>query len=124
MAQWLQMDPVKRDYVVVNGSPVPSDRIYEAAYFALLIPKNAWLYGTTNQGSLLYTLEDVKRTPSIEQEYAGYVQDALQAQLISAGLATQSQVNNLEATRTGTNNSIQIQPAATPVQSQLTFLPV
>lgn len=39
MAQNLQIDPVTKDYVIVNGSPVASDRVLEACYFALLIPQ-------------------------------------------------------------------------------------
>ena len=59
MAQNIQIDPVKRDYVFSNGSPVPSDRVLEACFYAMLIPQNITMYPylQSGQGSLLYTLD-------------------------------------------------------------------
>lgn len=124
MAQNLQMNPTARDYIVVNGSPVPSDRVLEACYYALLIPRNKWLYGAPGQGSLLYTLEGVKRTASIEQEFAAFASDAIQTQVVDTGQATAQAVQNLAATPTGTVNQIGVVPSNTQLSNQLNFVPV
>jgi phage gp46-like protein len=120
MAQNLQLDPTKRDYVVVNGSPVASDRVEEASYIALAIPQGAWLYGTADQGSLLWTLEQ-KRLTTTEQKYASYATDALKRQLIDKGLASAAQVGNIAASRTGTSNQIEVIPSAKQVSTQFNF---
>ncbi len=124
MAQNIQMDPIAKDYIFQNGSPVPSNRIYEAAYFALAIPQLAWLYGQTDQGSLLYKLQNKIRNGSVEQNFASYVNAAIQAQLIATGQASAVTTTNLQATRTGTSNQIAVTPTAQPVQSQFTFTSV
>ena len=85
MAQNLQLDPTKKDYVVVNGSPVPSDRVEEAAYIALAIPQGNWLYGEADQGSLLYTLRQ-KRLTTVDLNFASYADEALRRQLVDRGL--------------------------------------
>ena len=119
--QNLQIDPVKKDYVSVNGSPVPSDRVEEAAYLALCIPQNAWLYGSPDQGSQLFTLLNLKRGRTIEQLFSAYVQDALKRQLVASGKASNSSVQNVEATRYGTSNNIQVIPSNQPLAQQLGF---
>ena len=124
MAQNLQMDPVARDYVIVNGSPVPSDRVEEASYIALSIPQDQWVHGVSGQGSLLYTLKNVKRNSSIEQQYAAYAMDAINSQVVATGKATAVQVQNISASRTGTSNQIEVIPAATQLSEQLNFVSV
>lgn len=124
MAQNLQLDPKKKDYVVVNGSPVPSDRVLEACYYALTIPQGQWLYGQVGQGSLLYTLENQKRLGTIEETFSAYVRDAINRQVIQNGQATAAQVKNVEATRTGTVNQINVVPSNTQLSDQLNFIPV
>lgn len=124
MAQNLQLDPAKRDYITTNGSPVPSDRIQEATYYAITIPQGKWLYGDLGQGSLIWTLEGKKRAASTEQNFASYAQDAIKRQLIDKGAATSSAVTNLEATRTGTNNQIRVVQAQLDIADQLNFVPV
>lgn len=124
MAQNLQLDPTKRDYITVNGSPIPSDRMEEASYYALLIPQGGWLYGNPGQGSLIYTLEGQKHNSSTEQKFAAYANDAIQRQLISTGKATAVNTHNLQTTPTGTSNQVQVVPAATQLSDQLNFIPV
>lgn len=125
MAQNLVIDPQTKDYVVdATGKPIPSDRVEEQVYIALSIPQDGWLYGDPNQGSKLYTLENVKRTSSIEQEIASFAQDAIERQVISTGQATASQVKNTETTRTGTANTIEVIPAQTQISNQLDFVSV
>lgn len=124
MAQNLKFDPVKKDYVLDQGSPIPSDSVLEKAYYALAIPQNAWLYGVVGQGSFLYTLENIKRKASIEQQYAAFAQDALKRQLVETGDATATQTFNVQATRTGTSNQTEVVPAAQQLASQLSFVPV
>lgn len=124
MAQFLTMDPKARDYIVLNGSPTETDDIRQRAYMALLIPKNAWLYGASDQGSFLYTLEGIKRTGSIEQLYSSYAEDAIKQQLIVNGYASAVGVKNIQTSPTGTSNEIEIVPVTTPVQSQLNFVSV
>lgn len=124
MAQNLQIDPTKKDYVVVNGSPIPTDRILEATYYAILIPKGRWVYGDPDQGSLLYTLQNTKRSGSIEQNFASYTNDAIRNQLIATGKATASEVKNLAATSTGTSNQINVVPNETQLSDQIDFVSV
>jgi hypothetical protein len=125
MAQNLQIDPTKKgDYVVQNGSPIPSDRVEEACWYPLKIPQGKWLYAQTGQGSLLDELENVKRDSSIEQQFAAYAQDAIKRQVIAPGKATASQVTNIAATRTGSSNQIDVVPSMTQISSQLNFVPV
>lgn len=124
MAQNLKFDPAKRDYVVVNGSPVPSDDVKDAAYIALLIPKNKWLYGTPDQGSYLYTLANQKRTSSVEADFAAYTKDALTIQLVKTGKATEFATRNLDATPTGTSNQIGVVPNETQLSNKLKFVGV
>lgn len=124
MAQNLQLDPVKRDYVVSKGSPIPSDRVFEACYYALLIPQNNWVYGVPGQGSFLYTMEGTKRLSSVEQNFAAYAQDAIRTQVINRGKATQVGISNIQATPTGTSNKISVVPNQTQLSDQFDFLPV
>jgi hypothetical protein len=122
MAQNIQINPVTRDYVVVNGSPVSSDRILEKAFIAITIPQGKWLYGAIGQGSLVYTLAQQKRAASLEQLFSQYTQDAIQRQLINTGQAVNSSTTNLQATRTGSSNEINVVPAATQLSNQLSFV--
>lgn len=124
MAQNLQMNPEKRDYVFENGSPIPSDRVLESAYFALAIPRGKYLYEQDNQGSLLHTLGNQKRTSSIEQQYSSYATQAIEDQVIKNDLATKVQVKNLEATRNGTLNEIDVTPSANQTSNQFNFVSV
>jgi phage gp46-like protein len=119
-----QIDPVKRDFVLVNGSTVSPDRVYEACYYALKIPDGAWLYGAQGQGSLLYTLQNVKRTSNIEQKFASFSSDAIQRQVIATGKATAQQIENIQATATGTSNQIEVIPSQSPINQQFAFTPV
>lgn len=123
MAQNLMLDPKKRDYVVVNGSPVPTNRVEEKTYIALTIPQGKWIYGANGQGSLLWTLRQ-KRVPSTDQNFASYSQDAIQRQLIDTGDATQADISNLESTSTGTLNEIKVTPTPSEPVSQFSFVPV
>jgi phage gp46-like protein len=124
MAQNLQIDPASRDYVVVNGSPVPSDRVEEAAYIAMTIPRGLWLHGDPGQGSELWRFQKVKRTSAIEQQFAERTKDAIITQLIAQGKAKAVAVGNIDNWRTGTSNKVQIIPAAAALSSQLAFEPV
>jgi len=124
MAQNLQIDPVKKDYVVVNGSPVPSDRVEEASYFALTIPQGRWLYGLPSQGSQLFTLLNSKRLPNIDPLFATYAQDAIQRNVVDAGKASAVEVQNIATSRTGTSNQIEVIPAQSQLSQQFNFTPV
>jgi len=124
MAQNLELDPTKKDYVLVNGSPVPTDRVLEAVYYSILIPENKWLYGQPGQGSLVYTLENVRRGPSVEQQFASYATDAVRSQVINTGKATQVAVKNLDVSRMGSSNQIDVVPSQTFISDQLDFIPV
>lgn len=124
MAQNLQLDPVKKDYVVINGSPVPSDRVEEASYFALAIQQGKWLYGQVSQGSQLYTLLNQKRTAAIDQLFATYSQDAIKRNVIDTGKASAVQTGNIATSRTGTSNQIEVIPASSQLSNQLNFSPV
>lgn len=123
MGQNLQFDPVKRDYIFQNGSPLPGT-ILEACYYALAIPENNWLYGIQNQGSLLYTLEGVKRTNDIEKTYASYARTAITLQIVETNQATSVGIKNLQSIRTGTLNQIEVIPYTQPVSNQISFVSV
>lgn len=124
MAQNLQIDPKTRDYVMVNGSPVPSDRIFEKAYIALMIPQNKWLYGQVGQGSFLYLLQNQKNSPSTAQSYAAWASDAINRQLIQTGDVSAVQVKNTQSTPSGTANEIDVVPSNTQLSQQFLFTPV
>ena len=124
MSQNLMLDPKKRDYVIKDGSPVPSDRIEEAAYYALTIPQDNWTYAEPGQGSLLYTLENKKHDESVEQSFASYSKDAIKRQLIDNGKATEVAVQNTQSTGGVTANNIKIVPAQVQLSDQLAFVPV
>lgn len=112
MSQNITIDPAKKDYVVVNGSPIPSDRVFEASYIAILIPAEKWLYGKPGQGSYVYTLSNIKRSAEIEQRFAQFAQKAIQDQVIDVGRATDSQITNTAQTSTGSVNNISVVPAS------------
>ena len=124
MSQNLQLDPEKKDYVVKNGSPIATDRVLEAAYYSILIPQNKWLYGQQGQGSLVYTLQNQKRVNAVEQQFASYVTDALNTQVVDIGKATQVQVDNISTSRTGSSNQISLVPSQVSLSDQLNFVPV
>lgn len=124
MPQFLTMNPVTKDYVVTNGSPTETDDIRQRAYMALSIPRNNWLYGLTNQGSLLYRLAQAKRTAQIEQQFASYAEDAIQQSLINTGYATAVGVSNIATSPNGTSNQVNVVPTTTPIQSNLSFVSV
>lgn len=121
MSQNLAMNPQAKDYVVKNGSPVPSDAIEDKAYFAITIPQGKWQYGEAGQGSLVYTLQNKLRTSSIEQTYASMVNNAIEKQLIDTGQATDVQTTNTQSTSTGTLNNTQVTPSAIPISGSLGF---
>lgn len=124
MSQFLQMDPVKRDYVSKNGSPVPSDRIEDRSYFALAIPRLNWLYGDEHTGSDLWLLPNAKRVPENDKLFAARAAQALTDQVINRGDATEVQVSNLATSRSGTSNQISIQPNQQSISTALAFSPV
>ena len=124
MAQNLQLDPKKRDYVVVDGSPIPSDRVLEAAFYALMIPKGRWIYGQPDQGSLLFLLNNVRRGRAVEQNFSAYAKEAIQKQLIDTGKASAVEVTNLATSRTGTTNNIAVTPNQTQLSTLLDFVSV
>lgn len=124
MAQNLEIDPTKKDYVVVNGSPVPSDRVEEACYIALTIPQGKWLHGVAGQGSLLYTLQNKKRTANIEQLFSSYARDAINSQVVETGKASAVAVKNIDSSREGTSNQIEVKPSQVQLSEQVKFNPV
>ena len=124
MAQNLMLNPMTRDYVMKNGSPIPSDRVLEASFIALSIQQGQWLYGVANQGSLLYTLEKLKRDSSIEQRFAGYANDANIRQLINTGQALGVQTTNISTSKNGSLNQISLIPNTTQLSNQLNFVSV
>lgn len=130
MAQNLQIDPTgettgqAKDYVLVGGSPVPSDRVQEASHIAIFIPQGKYMYGTPGQGSRLNTLQNVKRTPSIDQEAQAIILDAVNTQVVASGIASAAAMKNLATSRTGTSNQLEVIPAQTQLSQQLNFVPV
>lgn len=121
MAQNIQIDPKTRDYVVVDGVPVPSDRILEATYYALMIPQGKWIYGNSDQGSMLHTLQNQKRRQSIDQEFAAIASEAIDRQLVQKGIASAFDVKAVETTRTGTSNEIRVAQNENQLSDQLNF---
>jgi phage gp46-like protein len=124
MSQNIKFDPLLKDYVFENGSPLPTDNVLEATYYALAIPKNNHLYAEQNQGSLLYKMKNIKKTNSAEQTFAAYAKDAITEQVINTGQASEVSTQNLESTRNGTNNLIQVVPSATQLSEQYEFVSV
>lgn len=124
MMQNLLFDPVKRDYVFKDGAPIPTDRVLEPCYYSLMIPQNKWLYGQEGQGSLLYTLMNAKRTAAVEQLFASYSRDAIQRQVIDTGLATAVSFKNLDMSRTGTSNQLNVTPSKVQISAELNFVSV
>jgi len=124
MAQNLTLDPKKKDYVFVNGSPVGSDRVHEAIYYSILIPKDNWLYGSDNQGSLVYTLENKKRTSGFEQQLSSLVKLAVTNQVINTGKAKSVDVTNVLNTKFGSFNNIDSVPNEQSISNQLGFVGV
>lgn len=116
-----QLDPTKRDYIIQGGSFVPTDRVFEKAYFILTIPRTRWLYGQPGQGSELYRFQNAKRTNDIEQLYASRVDDALRTQLVVTGDAISTSTTNITSSRTGTSNNTDIVVPDKPRVPQLGF---
>lgn len=121
MSQNLRLDPLKKDYVLQNGSPVPTDEVQEAAYYALMIPRDHWMYGESGQGSELYKFKNAKRISSTEKLFADRVIDALYTQLVSPGIASFVDVKNLDSNRNGTSNEIDIVPNEQNIATALGF---
>lgn len=124
MAQNLIFDPVKRDYIFKDGSPQPTDRVLEASYIALKIPQGLYLYEQPGQGSLIHTLQNLKRTSSIEQQFASYAKDAIERQVIKTGQATKVQISNLATSKTGTSNEIDVTPSAVQISTEFDWVGV
>jgi phage gp46-like protein len=124
MGQNWKFDPSKRDYVLDKGSPVPTDRIEEAAYFILTIPKGRWLYGSPTQGSELFLFNNAKRVPNTEKLFSARVVEALERQLVEPGRAREVSVFNLESSRFGTSNQVDVVPAESNISSQVKVRPV
>ena len=124
MGQNLKIDPTTKDYVLENGSPTSTDRVLEACYMAIMIPQNKYLYGQAGQGSLIYTLNNIKRTRSVEQIFASCVTDAIQRQVIQTGQATKVAVSNILKTRYGTSNQIDVTETNSKSSSDLEFVSV
>ncbi len=124
MAQNIEIDPAKRDYVVENGSPVVSNRIHERAFYTLAIPRNAWLYGGPDLGSDLYRMRNAKRTADIEALFASRAMEAIESQLIKTGEASRAEVKNISGSRSGTSNNIDIEQNQESISTKLDFSPV
>lgn len=124
MAQNLVLDPKKKDYVFDKGSPIPSDRVLEASYYALMIPQGKYLYEEQGQGSLIHTLQGIKRRSDLEQQFSSYAKEAIDRQVIKSGQATNVDVENLEATKTGTSNRISVTPTDVQPATEISFVSV
>lgn len=124
MAQNLELDPTKRDYVVVAGSPVPTDRVFEKAYFALAIPRLQWLYGDARLGSDLYLFQNTKRVPETDQLFAARATQAIQTQLVDTGEVVDVVVTNIASSRSGSSNNISMRPNQKSLSTRLAFDPV
>jgi hypothetical protein len=124
MAQNLALDPILRDYIVPNGSPIPDDSVYPRAYYGLSIPRNNWLFGSEYVGSDLFLFQNTKRLNSTDALYASRATQAITDQLIASGNAVETLVTNLQDTPDGTLNQIAIQPAQQTLSSVLAFNPV
>lgn len=62
MQTW-NIDPDKKDYIMVGGSPQQTNSLQVPAYFRLKVKRNKWMYAPDSQyGSDYYTL--VKRPAS------------------------------------------------------------
>lgn len=123
MAQNLKLDPAKRDYIVIAGSPVPTNRVFEKAYFALAIPRLKYLYGT-GEGSDLNLFQNTKRVPETDQLYAARARQAIEGQLVASGEVASVEVTNIATSRQGTSNNIVLQPNQQSLSTQLAFEPV
>lgn len=123
MSQNIMLDPKKKDYVFQNGSPISTDRILEACYYAILVPSN-WMYISPGQGSLNYTLLNRKRNATVEQDFASFSTDAINRQLIDTGKATDSQISNIEANSFNSSNQVSVVPSLVQLSTQFNFLSV
>lgn len=117
-------DPVKRDYVLEQGTFVPTDRVFEKSYFILALPRTRWLYGTATQGSFLWRLKNAKRLASTEQTFSTEVNNALRLQLVAPGQALRANTSNVASSRQGTSNNINITTQEKPKTSGLSFAPI
>ncbi len=126
MSQNLMLDPSKRDYVVPNGSPVATDRLYEKAYFALMIPRLRWMYGfgDASLGSDLHLFRNSKKVPESEQLYAQRATRAIEAQLVANGEVAAVNVTNIASSRSGMSNNIALQPNKQSLSTRVAFDPV
>jgi hypothetical protein len=122
--QNLLLNPMKKDYVVLNGRPVRSDTVLDKAYFALMIPQGQWLYSVPGQGSMLYTLANRLRENNLEVTFSSMVKAAIDKQLVSTGEASGVTTANTETTPTGSANKISLAPSAMALSSQLNFVGV
>lgn len=125
MGQNWQIDPVTRDYVLVNGSPAPTDAVEDSAYFILKIPMGNWAYAEDDkQGSELWRFVRAPRTRNTEKLFASRVLSSLNSQMVATGKAREVRVSNIEATRDGTSNQIEIEPNTSQLSAQLKFNPL
>lgn len=124
MGQNLRINPQTKDYELVNGSPVASNRIHEDVYYALMISSGQWIHGEPNQGSELYRLQGIKRTPNIERMFSAFAEQAVRSQVINSGRARQIQTYYLQSARTGSSNQINVEPQNKNVSNTITFRPV
>jgi len=126
MSQNLMLEPSKKDYVVENGSPVATDRLYEKAYYALLIPRLRWLYGFGDAalGSDLYLFRNSKRVPESNQLYAARATRAIEQQLVANGEVSLVNVTNIASSRSGMSNNIALQPNQQSLSTRVAFDPV
>ena len=120
-----QIDPVAKDYVVSNGSPIQSDSIDEPAYYALAIPRDQWQNADdATQGSDLNKFVNSKNTNDTAQLFAARANKAITDQLITTGKALSVETTNLASSQYGTSNNIAIVPNEQNLSSQLAFNPV
>jgi phage gp46-like protein len=124
MGQNTKFDPVKRDYVAEQGSVGTTDDIRVASYFVLKKPKGKWLYGAPGEGSDLHKFQNSKRLSNTEQLFAARSNEAIQSQLIDTGRAEQVTTTNIDSSREGSSNEIEVVPLQADLSDQFEFTPV
>lgn len=118
-ANW-NMDPQKKDYVMVKGAPDQTDSLTIPAYIRMKVKRDTWMYAPDQRyGSNFYKV--VKRNSSQDATFLeNLAAEALQP-IIDDGRATEITVNTVIAQRSNVGMQVDITDADN--QEQTIVLP-
>lgn len=110
MSQSWDIDPVRKDYILVSGQPKQTDSLTVPSYFRIAVKRTQWLYAPdTDYGSDFYLLQK-RRSTSDSSQFENIAAKALQP-IVDDGRSSGISVTTQVLTRGGVGMNVQVTDA-------------